>query len=90
MANAPHIPVHLGSMGEVVADLLSQVQARASTLQSGEILLRRPFHGGTHLPDITAITPVFAAEPVAFGLPWSPRGCGWHTPDRCPQPNHCR
>ena len=70
VANAPHIPVHLGSMGEVVADLLSQVQAGARpALQSGETLLSNdPFHGGTHLPDITAITPVFAgqAEPVAF------------------------
>ena len=70
VANAPHIPVHLGSMGEVVADLLSQVQAGVRpALQSGETLLSNdPFHGGTHLPDITAITPVFAgqAEPVAF------------------------
>ena len=70
VANAPHIPVHLGSMGEVVADLLSQVQAgERPALQSGETLLSNdPFHGGTHLPDITAITPVFAgeAEPVAF------------------------
>ena len=61
VANAPHIPVHLGSMGEVVADLLSQVQAgERPALQSGEILLSNdPFHGGTHLPDITAISPVF-------------------------------
>ena len=70
VANAPHIPVHLGSMGEVVVDLLSQVKAGARpALQPGETLVSNdPFHGGTHLPDITAITPVFAgqANPVAF------------------------
>ena len=70
VANAPHIPVHLGSMGEVVADLLAEVAVgRRPPLQPGETLLSNdPFHGGTHLPDITAITPVFAGsvDPVAF------------------------
>ncbi|MEB3175991.1 MAG: hydantoinase B/oxoprolinase family protein [Synechococcus sp.] len=70
VANAPHIPVHLGSMGEVVVDLLEQVRTgRRAALQPGDTLLSNdPFHGGTHLPDITAITPVFAGQPqpVAF------------------------
>ena len=61
VANAPHIPVHLGSMGDSVRDLLEQVAAGAvPSLQPGDTLLSNdPFHGGTHLPDITAITPVF-------------------------------
>ncbi|QNI94787.1 5-oxoprolinase (ATP-hydrolysing) [Synechococcus sp. A15-127] len=61
VANAPHIPVHLGSMGDSVRDLLSQVAAGdVAPLQPGDTLLSNdPFHGGTHLPDITAISPVF-------------------------------
>ncbi|WP_392351295.1 hydantoinase B/oxoprolinase family protein [Parasynechococcus sp.] len=64
VANAPHIPVHLGSMGDSVRDLLAQVQAGAiDPLQPGDTLLSNdPFHGGTHLPDITAITPVFCGD----------------------------
>ncbi len=62
VANAPHIPVHLGSMGESVVDLLQQIAAgERLPLRKGETVLSNdPFHGGTHLPDITAITPVFA------------------------------
>ena len=61
VANAPHIPVHLGSMGESVVDLLFQIQhGERPSLQPGETVLSNdPYHGGTHLPDITAITPVF-------------------------------
>ena len=61
VANAPHIPVHLGSMGDSVRDLLAQVKAGSiEPLRPGDTLLSNdPFHGGTHLPDITAITPVF-------------------------------
>ena len=61
VANAPHIPVHLGSMGDSVRDLLAQVSAGdVAPLQPGDTLLSNdPFHGGTHLPDITAISPVF-------------------------------
>ncbi|BCX89856.1 5-oxoprolinase (ATP-hydrolysing) [Methylomarinovum tepidoasis] len=55
VANAPHIPVHLGSMGDCVQTLL-----RRETLRPGEVwLTNSPYHGGTHLPDITVITPVF-------------------------------
>ena len=62
VANAPHIPVHLGSMGDAVVDLLEQLRAGAlPALASGDVVISNdPFHGGTHLPDITAITPVFA------------------------------
>jgi 5-oxoprolinase (ATP-hydrolysing) len=61
VANAPHIPVHLGSMGDSVRDLLAQVATGdVAPLQPGDTLLSNdPVHGGTHLPDITAISPVF-------------------------------
>ncbi len=62
VANAPHIPVHLGSMGEAVVELLKEVEnGRRRPLKSYEtVITNDPFHGGTHLPDITAITPVFS------------------------------
>jgi 5-oxoprolinase (ATP-hydrolysing) len=62
VANAPHIPVHLGSMGESVVALLTAVACgERSPLAPGDVVLtNNPFKGGTHLPDITAITPVFA------------------------------
>ncbi len=57
VANAPHIPVHLGSMSESVKSL---IQDKGNKLQSGDIYLsNNPYNGGTHLPDVTAITPVF-------------------------------
>jgi 5-oxoprolinase (ATP-hydrolysing) len=57
VANAPHMPVHLGSMG---ASVRAVVQARSGALQRGESwLLNSPYHGGTHLPDMTVVTPVF-------------------------------
>ena len=70
VANAPHIPVHLGSMGESVVSLLEAVRrGERPPLQPGDaVACNDPFHGGTHLPDITVITPVFAAaaDPLAF------------------------
>jgi 5-oxoprolinase (ATP-hydrolysing) len=55
-ANAPHIPVHLGAMGESVRALLEAV----SDMKPGDVYVtNNPYRGGTHLPDITAITPVF-------------------------------
>ncbi len=57
VANAPHIPVHLGSMSESVASL---IRARGETLKPGDVYVsNNPYNGGTHLPDITVITPVF-------------------------------
>ena len=56
MANAPHMPVHLGSMGASVR----AVQARHPALRPGEAFaLNSPYAGGTHLPDITVVMPVF-------------------------------
>jgi 5-oxoprolinase (ATP-hydrolysing) len=55
IANAPHIPVHLGSMGDSVQSIL-----RSKTLAPGDAyLLNTPYNGGTHLPDLTVVTPVF-------------------------------
>ncbi|MBD2233447.1 hydantoinase B/oxoprolinase family protein [Phormidium tenue] len=57
VANAPHIPVHLGSMGESVRSL---IKAKGNNLKPGDVYLQNnPYNGGTHLPDITVITPVF-------------------------------
>jgi len=57
VANAPHIPVHLGSMSESIKAL---ILAKNSTLKSGDVYVsNNPYNGGTHLPDITVISPVF-------------------------------
>ncbi len=57
IANAPHMPVHLGSMSESVQAIL---EARGDTMRAGDVYaLNNPYHGGTHLPDVTVITPVF-------------------------------
>ncbi|WP_375473869.1 hydantoinase B/oxoprolinase family protein [uncultured Nostoc sp.] len=57
VANAPHIPVHLGSMSESVRSLINE---KGDTLKPGNVYLsNNPYNGGTHLPDVTAITPVF-------------------------------
>jgi 5-oxoprolinase (ATP-hydrolysing) len=59
VANAPHVPVHLGAMGESVRTVLRD---RGETLKPGDVVaLNNPFNGGTHLPDVTVITPVFDA-----------------------------
>ena len=57
IANAPHIPVHLGSMDRSVATVLREV---GEDLKPGDVyMLNAPYNGGTHLPDITVVTPVF-------------------------------
>ena len=60
VANAPHVPVHLGSMSEAVRTVL---RLNAGTLRPGDsIMLNNPYNGGTHLPDVTVITPVFSRD----------------------------
>ena len=55
IANAPHIPVHLGSMSESVKAIVEHF-----TLEPGDVyLMNSPYHGGTHLPDVTVVTPMF-------------------------------
>ena len=57
IANAPHMPVHLGSMGESIKTVIRE---NAHEMQPGDVyVLNDPYHGGTHLPDVTVITPVY-------------------------------
>ena len=57
IANAPHMPVHLGSMGASVQEV---IRRRAGHLRPGDVYaVNDPYHGGTHLPDVTVITPVY-------------------------------
>ncbi|TAM49799.1 MAG: 5-oxoprolinase, partial [Burkholderiaceae bacterium] len=64
IANAPHMPVHLGSIGESIKTVIRE---NAATMRPGNVyVLNDPYHGGTHLPDITVITPVYLADKPAF------------------------
>ncbi|MEM7439857.1 MAG: hydantoinase B/oxoprolinase family protein [Pseudomonadota bacterium] len=66
VANAPHMPVHLGSMDRSVESIIAQ---RGGTMRPGDVFaLNAPYNGGTHLPDITTVTPVFddAGETILF------------------------
>ena len=68
VANAPHIPVHLGSMGESVKSVIS---ANKGNIKPGDVYaLNAPYAGGTHLPDVTLITPAFddKGENILFYL----------------------
>jgi len=57
IANAPHMPVHLGSMGESIRTVIRDNRGR---MKAGDVyMLNAPYNGGTHLPDVTVITPVF-------------------------------
>lgn len=67
VANAPHIPVHLGSMSESVGSL---IETYGNSLKPGDVyVLNNPYNGGTHLPDVTVITPVFAPSLDQEGVP---------------------
>ncbi len=68
VANAPHVPVHLGSMSQSVRTVLVQ---NAGKIAPGDVfMMNNPFNGGTHLPDVTVITPVFdaAGEEIIFSV----------------------
>ena len=57
VANAPHMPVHLGSMSESIKTVVAR---NAGSMQPGDVyVLNDPYHGGTHLPDVTVVTPVY-------------------------------
>jgi 5-oxoprolinase (ATP-hydrolysing) len=57
VANAPHMPVHLGSMGESIKAVMRK---NAGSMRAGDVyMLNDPYNGGTHLPDVTVISPVF-------------------------------
>ena len=60
VANAPHLPVHLGSMDRSVE---SVIRAQSNRFKAGDVfVINSPYDGGTHLPDITVVTPVFDAR----------------------------
>jgi 5-oxoprolinase (ATP-hydrolysing) len=64
IANAPHVPVHLGAMGASVRHVIAK---RGKSLRPGDaVALNNPYAGGTHLPDITLISPVFLDGRVVF------------------------
>ncbi len=64
VANAPHIPVHLGSLGICVRSLISHCD-----FQEGDtVVTNHPAYGGSHLPDITLVTPVFSREGLRMGF----------------------
>jgi 5-oxoprolinase (ATP-hydrolysing) len=64
IANAPHMPVHLGSMGESIKTV---IRLNAGKMKPGDVyVLNAPYNGGTHLPDVTVITPVFENEKILF------------------------
>lgn len=91
VANAPHMPVHLGSMGESVRAVIS---ARRDTMAQGDaFLLNDPFAGGTHLPDLTVVSPVFVGGRVAPSFYVASRGhhadIGGITPGSMPAQSRC-
>ncbi len=66
VANAPHVPVHLGSMSQAVKVVMRDVAAH---VRPGDaFMLNSPYNGGTHLPDVTVITPVFHGDRPVFWL----------------------
>jgi 5-oxoprolinase (ATP-hydrolysing) len=86
VANAPHVPVHLGSMSESVRTIIRENEGR---IRPGSVyMLNAPYNGGTHLPDVTVVTPVFDehCEDIIFYL--GSRGhhadIGGRTPGSCP------
>ncbi len=66
VANAPHVPVHLGSMSHAVKTVIAATRGKAKPGDAW--MLNSPFNGGTHLPDVTVITPVFIGDEPAFWL----------------------
>jgi len=67
VANAPHLPVHLGSMGASVKAVLDR--HRAALRPGDAYLLNSPYAGGTHLPDLTVVTPALTGAGSAAGTP---------------------
>ena len=90
VANAPHVPVHLGSMGESIKTIIRE---NRTTMQPGDVyMLNAPYNGGTHLPDVTVITPVFADDGASVLFYVASRGhhadIGGRTPGSSP-PDSC-
>ena len=86
VANAPHVPVHLGSMSQSVRTVLAQ---NAGRIRPGDVfMMNNPFNGGTHLPDVTVITPVFDEDGARIIYTVASRGhhadIGGKTPGSAP------
>ena len=72
VANAPHMPVHLGSMDRSVETI---IELNQGTMEPGDVyVLNAPYNGGTHLPDITVVTPVFNDDETAINFYVASRG----------------
>jgi len=66
VANAPHVPVHLGSMSDSIKTVM---RLNSGAIKPGDaFMLNSPFQGGTHLPDVTVVTPVFVGDEILFWL----------------------
>src|SRR3546814_17360822 len=87
VANAPHIPVHLGSMSRSVQSVLRQ---RGATMRPGDVfLLNAPYNSGPPLHDVTVVAPVFAPAGDAVGFYIAPPGPPRYDrrlPTRIPEP----
>lgn len=86
VANAPHVPVHLGSMSE---SILTIIRLNKESMAPGDVyMLNAPFNGGTHLPDVTVVTPVWNNEGNQVLFYVASRGhhadIGGRTPGSCP------
>lgn len=86
IANAPHVPVHLGSMSDSVRGILNK---HRNSIKPGDVfMLNNPYNGGTHLPDITVITPVFSENSKQIIFTVASRGhhadIGGKTPGSAP------
>ncbi|MGR3497131.1 hydantoinase B/oxoprolinase family protein [Citreimonas sp.] len=86
VANAPHVPVHLGSMSASVKQILRDNEG---AIRPGDVfMMNDPYNGGTHLPDVTVITPVFAADGTTIDFLAASRGhhadIGGRTPGSAP------
>ncbi len=65
VANAPHVPVHLGSMSDSIKEVMRR---NRDAVEGDAFVLNSPFSGGTHLPDVTVVTPVFVEGRAAYWL----------------------
>jgi len=86
VANAPHVPVHLGSMSE---SIITVMRSNKDTMEPGDVyVLNAPFNGGTHLPDVTVVTPVWDDTGTAVLFYVASRGhhadIGGRTPGSAP------
>jgi 5-oxoprolinase (ATP-hydrolysing) len=77
VANAPHMPVHLGSMGDSVRTVMTKWAGSTRGIRPGDVfVLNNPFAGGTHLPDVTVVAPVFVIVPASGQVPPAPPSPG--------------